>query len=339
MTSLIMSSQCDEVKSTLMGIVSEVERIHWTTRTPPRNQPQPPREPPPPRSLTIGRTSSGVTEEELIQAGLRQAYIPAPPPEFIIDTDVVRALFTEDREGDPSNIVCEGDDSEFEPDPQWRVSPQSNELTRNTHPTETECSLCSFSTDSVRNREGASDCCVWRHCGPEDDVDPEYVCTSCTYEGLRCGKCGLSETFFKACQQSRHYRETGDWFEGDDCDVWSFIRTPSIRPSSRGDYQHICLHCAKREGLIEEDEWYDNVIPNWGEGDDTWGSVYDEDGTYLGEYENEELPEDNSEKMKSVKDAVQDVGEFVFDLQEKLPEGDYLKLMDLLQKVTNAANS
>lgn len=310
-----------EIHFTINAIITKIEQ--QAQMTPPRSlHPQPPPYSPPPR-LSIGRNSSGVAEEEPIT-----------------ERDSVRALFTFEREGDPSNIVCEGDDSEFVPDPQWRVSRQGNELTLNAQYADIEgCSLCSFGADTIRNREGASDCCTWRHCGPEDDVEAEYVCTSCTYEGLRCGKCGLSETFFKACQQSRHYCETGDWFEGDDCEIWSFIRTPSIRPSSRGDYQHICLHCAKREGLIEEDEWYDNVILNGEEDNDTWGSVYDEDGTYYGEYDNEELPEDNSEKMKSVKDAVKDVGEFVFDLQDKLPEGDYLKLMDLLQKVTNVANS
>ena len=61
--------------------------------------------------------------------------------------------------------------------------------------------------------------------------------------------------------------------------------------------------------------------------------------TYAGEFENEELPEDNSEKMKEIKDKVKEIGENIFDVKDKLSEGEYLKLMDLLQGVVNVANS
>ena len=36
--------------------------------------------------------------------------------------------------------------------------------------------------------------------------------------------------------------------------------------------------------------------------------------------------------------VVSEIGEQLFDIQEKLTEGEYLKLMDLLQKVTNDVN-
>jgi hypothetical protein len=57
------------------------------------------------------------------------------------------------------------------------------------------------------------------------------------------------------------------------------------------------------------------------------------------EYENEELPENNSEKARKIKETIREVGEKMFDLQEILKEGDYLVIMDLLQKVTNEVNS
>lgn len=332
----------NEVKSTMMDIVREVEKNYWTTRTPPRSlHPQPPPDPPPPRSLTIGRTSSGVTEEELIQAGRRhygpdlprQEHSLVAPPEFLTDRDVVRALFTEDREGDPRNLVEEEHpESEYQPDPQWIISSRHQQLYEEREGGECmkRCSQCSFDTNLILAREGVDDCCLWRHCGPEDDIEPEYVCTSCTYGGKQCDDCGISEKFYFACQQSRAYALTGDWVHYST--RWEFLKDESG--------ENVCPCCAVARGLMDEGEWSDTQIPNEDVEDGAyWDSIYDEDGTYYGEYENEELPEDNSEKMKAVKDAVKDVGEFVFDLQEKLPEGDYLKLMDLLQKVTNAANS
>ena len=65
----------------------------------------------------------------------------------------------------------------------------------------------------------------------------------------------------------------------------------------------------------------------------------DDEGEYEVEYENGELPEDNSEKAVEIKDAVKAIGEKVFDIQGQLKEGDYLELMNLLQHVTNKVNS
>ena len=65
----------------------------------------------------------------------------------------------------------------------------------------------------------------------------------------------------------------------------------------------------------------------------------DDDGTYIGEYENEEWqPENNTEKVKNIKDSVKNIGEILFDIQEKVTEGEYLKLMDSLQELTNRVN-
>ena len=61
---------------------------------------------------------------------------------------------------------------------------------------------------------------------------------------------------------------------------------------------------------------------------------------YYGEYEiDEDPPENNSLVAKEIKDTVKELGEQLFDLQGKLTEGEYLKMMDLLQKITNKTNS
>lgn len=65
----------------------------------------------------------------------------------------------------------------------------------------------------------------------------------------------------------------------------------------------------------------------------------DEDDVYEDEYENEDLPENNGEKAIKIKDLVKEAGEVVYEIQEKISEGEYLKLMDLLQKITNETNS
>tara|TARA_Y100000817_G_scaffold55900_1_gene41233 strand:- start:1670 stop:2779 length:1110 start_codon:yes stop_codon:yes gene_type:complete len=66
---------------------------------------------------------------------------------------------------------------------------------------------------------------------------------------------------------------------------------------------------------------------------------FEEDGTYIGEYENEDWqPENNTEKVKEIKDSVKDIGEIVFDIREKISEGEYVKLMDSLQGLTNRVN-
>jgi len=305
----------EEVYNTLSEVIHQIEmEEHWSIPTEHLcvHTPTPPLHSPPPRDIQP----------------------PEDPPTFYTDRDVVRRLFAFDHVGDESNLeegqIEEPPESDFKPDPQWVISSENHS---SVSPPEC-CSQCAFGAGTVLSREGVDDACMWRHPGSEDDVEAEYVCTSCTYPGAMCTDCGVSEKFYMACQQSRHYAITGEWVHHST--RWTFIQSTSVRPG--GD--NLCPCCAMAVGLLHEDEWIDNVIPNESNEDgDYWQSVYDEDGTYYGEYENEEPPEDNSEKMKAVKDTVREVGEFVFDLQDKLPEGDYLKLMDLLQKVTNVANS
>jgi hypothetical protein len=61
--------------------------------------------------------------------------------------------------------------------------------------------------------------------------------------------------------------------------------------------------------------------------------------TYEGELEPGEEEEDNNEETAmSVKKTVQEMGELLFDIKDKISEGEYLKLMDGLQSITNEMN-
>tara|TARA_Y100000590_G_scaffold170462_1_gene195088 strand:+ start:755 stop:1552 length:798 start_codon:yes stop_codon:yes gene_type:complete len=64
----------------------------------------------------------------------------------------------------------------------------------------------------------------------------------------------------------------------------------------------------------------------------------EEEETYEGEYENEELPENNGEIQKEIKGSIQDMGSLLFDIRDKVSEGEFLKLMNLFQEVTNNVN-
>ena len=68
-------------------------------------------------------------------------------------------------------------------------------------------------------------------------------------------------------------------------------------------------------------------------------SLGDEEDPYDGELDLEEETEDNNEETAmSVKKTVQEMGELLFDIKDKITEGEYLKLMDGLQSITNEMN-
>lgn len=80
------------------------------------------------------------------------------------------------------------------------------------------------------------------------------------------------------------------------------------------------------ENNDEEDPNYSLVVDEWAE-------------TYEGELEPGEEEEDNTEeKALRVKKTVQEMGELLFDIKDKITEGEYLKLMDGLQSITNEMN-
>jgi hypothetical protein len=92
-----------------------------------------------------------------------------------------------------------------------------------------------------------------------------------------------------------------------------------------------------RRRLFEDDE--ETIVDEAMRWAEVLNSDEEFDETYEDEYENEDLSENNTEKATEIKEAVREVGEKIFDLQEQLKEGDYLVIMNLLQKVTNGVNS
>ena len=52
----------------------------------------------------------------------------------------------------------------------------------------------------------------------------------------------------------------------------------------------------------------------------------------------EDPPENNSERANGMKQTIKNLGEIVDDIQDKILEGEYLQMMNLLQKITNQIN-
>jgi hypothetical protein len=102
--------------------------------------------------------------------------------------------------------------------------------------------------------------------------------------------------------------------------------------------EHICSVCNDIYPDFMEERYIENSGEEWTQLlDGTW--VLDgTGGVYEGEYENEDPPENNTELATEIKGTIAEIGENLFDVKEKLTEGEYLKLMDLLQKVTNDVN-
>lgn len=112
----------------------------------------------------------------------------------------------------------------------------------------------------------------------------------------------------------------------------------SMIPVENSQDENVCSVC---------NDIYPDIAINGEEDLSNWTQLLDgtwvlEDGgeeeVYGGEYENEDLRENNTEIAKEIKGTISEIGEQLFDIHEKLKEGEYLKLMDLLQKVTNDVN-
>ncbi len=105
--------------------------------------------------------------------------------------------------------------------------------------------------------------------------------------------------------------------------------------------KHVCSVCDDiYPDLIDgmrRDEDTETIVGDWIQLlDGTW--VLDGESVYDGEYENEDPSENNTGVAMEIKGSISEIGEQLFDIQDKLTEGEYLKLMDLLQKVTNDVN-
>ena len=125
---------------------------------------------------------------------------------------------------------------------------------------------------------------------------------------------------------------------------------PCVICSECGIECHNCESCehvaaANTPLMINYDEETHGIVCDECGGFTSWDCVCRENnrlewgGTFDGEFENVEMPENNSERAKEIKDVIKELGEEMYDLQETLSEGQYLKMMNLLQKITNKVNA
>ncbi len=159
--------------------------------------------------------------------------------------------------------------------------------------------------------------------------------TESSSENNYCSDCGLSEEFARI-NHHPNFQLGRDWPRVYRCET-CHNRDERLIRSAEND---ICLECGEINRLGNPcDCVRDWVIDRVGSPENIDEYIEYIDDEYIGEYENEEMPENNTEKVKGVKDTVKEIGEFVYDLQEKLNEGEYLKMMNLLQEVTNRVNN
>lgn len=169
-------------------------------------------------------------------------------------------------------------------------------------PEDTCCSVCNFPKGVVNQRCGGCDKITIMWDG--DMKNPaKFMCYSCYSLGqtLRSGACCIN------CGLSPDFEH--------------IYRGQSFYQYSGSNVCHDCM------SMIEEA----NPLVN--------GFDSDEE-TFEEEYEVDELPENNTEKIKKVKEIVKTLGEKIYELQEKekLQEGEYLEMMNLLQQITNGVN-
>lgn len=156
--------------------------------------------------------------------------------------------------------------------------------------------------------------------------DEETLIDESVLEDRQCEKCGIYESdAIENNPECPDFIDMGFAMRGD------------------GSRRTMCIQCFSEMELIETRRICGRCGGEYDESEPCecglWFLDRDGDITYIDEYENEELPENNTEKVRMVKDSVKEMGEFVYDLQEKLSEGEYLKLMDQLQKITNSVNN
>lgn len=258
----------------------------------------------------------------------------------------------------------------------YRVRSKERELlpTGCTRPSpEICCEYCGDGSEQVMKRCGGLDsmCVTW----DKEEGGVYFSCLSCYHDDEywdadepllvprchSCIGCGIHRDLFDrpdmrlipACiclQDSKGVTATNYYF-CDDCmgkqnregglEKMVIERITKIQTLINGQCDEIVVPLGEpetpRRRLFEDDEeTITDEAMRWAEilnSDEEFEEIYED------EYENEELPENNTEKATELKEAVKEVGEKIFDLQGQLKEGDYLEIMNLLQKVTNKVNS
>ena len=201
------------------------------------------------------------------------------------------------------------------------------------------CNRCGHSRSIIEARGNGMDFLEYRHMHRSDTYTMELICQSCCYEeGVDCIDCGMSEPFalnqrlppFMEDQEvwPRNWRCDGCWARRERFQEALTVRNEAIDQRIIQRLNNLQQHPQETDGFEEDDATVDYLI-----------TLPSEDATYIGEYENEDWqPENNTEKVKAIKDTVKKIGEIGFEFQEKIPEGAYLELMNNLQELTNCVN-
>tara|TARA_B100000405_G_C16469774_1_gene332298 strand:+ start:43 stop:582 length:540 start_codon:yes stop_codon:yes gene_type:complete len=162
----------------------------------------------------------------------------------------------------------------------------------------------------------------------EEDLQPNS-------ENNYCSDCGLSEEFARI-NHHPNFQLGRDWPRVYRCETCHNRNERSIIRAEND----ICLDCGEINRISDPCDCVgDWVIDREGDPENIDEYIEYIGDEYIGEFENEEMPENNTEKVKEVKDTVKELGEIVYDIKDKIPDGEFLKMMDLLQEVTNRVNN
>ena len=234
---------------------------------------------------------------------------------------------SDDSDGSAWSISSIGTYDDLPPDP-YHANEDTNERV---------CGRCHH-TESVVESRGHG----WEDYLDHKDMGQgfkELICLSCSSaatggpDEFYCVDCGYSEIVCKS-------------YNGEL--LGSFYPEGEVRPTYM-DENTRCRGCRDRVERYERESREDNpdsrlfteqeIVDAWRRHDgeevpDEWAE------TYAGELDLEEEYEDNTaDKSLRVKGIVQEMGEVLFDIKDKITEGEYLKLMNGLQSVTNEMNN
>lgn len=180
---------------------------------------------------------------------------------------------------------------------------------------------------------------------PETETETE-MCVECGICDLMCDDIGPLKGRFmmSGCHDLDEEGEISFFYNGDHC--------PTCVKKRKEAYESILWRSGRTvsdyfgSGWLlgrDEGEWKP-MGPLYDDSDDDLLLSSDEEDeeerTYRGEYENADS--DDEEPPRSaieIMDKVKDIGEILFDYQDKIKEGDYLKICNLLQGIVKDSNS
>ena len=184
-----------------------------------------------------------------------------------------------------------------------------------TLPWECCCDKCGFTNGVIMGRGWTEEDQLYVDCdrGARTlkqimERESTVVCHSCSYleedDSKVCIDCGVCDSYLIKCYHQ--FRE--DWFiecnDGYRCERCMEILSESNQLTFGPD------------DTLSDIELTDSEI----------------------EYEPDELPENNTERVVEIKENIKKMGEKLFDIQDKLTEGEYLEMMNLLMGVTRGLN-